>query len=149
MIAIPSELCQLLKQYKKEYNQLRMLYGEKWHNENFVFVQETGKPMHPDSLTDNCSKFRKKYNAIIEEKNRELPQDKQIRLIPRINPHSYRHSQASLLFFSGKDSITISKRLGHAKVSTTTDIYSHLIQKSDVEASDTLADMFLRKEKIS
>lgn len=149
VITIPSELCQLLKQYKKEYNQLRMLYGEKWHNENFVFVQETGKPMHPDSLTDYCSKFRKKYNAIIEEKNRELAQDKQIRIIPRINPHSFRHSQASLLFFSGKDSITISKRLGHAKVSTTTDIYSHLIQKADVEASDTLADMFLRKEKIS
>ena len=78
----------------------------------------------------NCSKFRKKYNAIIEEKNRELAQDKQIRIIPRINPHSFRHSQASLLFFSGKDSITISKRLGHAKVSTTTDIYSHLCKQT-------------------
>ena len=85
----------------------------------------------------------------MKKKNRELAQDKQIRIIPRINPHSFRHSQASLLFFSGKDSITISKRLGHAKVSTTTDIYSHLIQKADVEASDTLEDMFLRKEKIS
>lgn len=37
----------------------------------------------------------------------------------------------------------------NAKVSTTADVYSHSIQKADVEASDTLADMFLRKEKIS
>lgn len=58
-ITIPKELCQLIKQYRKEYNETRMLSGEKWHNENFVFVQETGKAMHPDSLTDYCVKFRK------------------------------------------------------------------------------------------
>ena len=37
-------------------------------------------------------------------------------VIPRLKP--------SLFFFSGKDAVTISKRLGPAKVSTTTDIYS-------------------------
>lgn len=148
-ITIPSELCQLIKQYRKEYNETRMLYGEKWHNENFVFVQETGKAMHPDSLTDYCVKFRTKYNKKIAEKNNNLPKDKQLKPIPRINPHSFRHSQASLLFFNGNDAITISKRLGHAKVSTTTDIYSHIMQKADETASDTLANIFLRQEKIS
>lgn len=145
-ITIPKELCQLIKQYRKEYNETRMLSGEKWHNENFVFVQETGKAMHPDSLTDYCVKFRKKYNEKIAEKNIDLPKDKQLKLIPRINPHSFRHSQASLLFFNGNDAITISKRLGHAKVSTTTDIYSHIMQKADEKASDTLANILIRKQ---
>ena len=149
VITYPAELTPIIKRYKKEYNETRILYGEKWSNENFVFVQETGMPMHPDSLTDYCAKFRKKYNKIIEEQNKDLPQEEQLKLIPRINPHAFRHSQASLLFFNGNDAITISKRLGHAKVSTTTDIYSHVMQKADEIASDTLANIFLRQDNIS
>lgn len=145
-ITIPKELCQLIKQYRKEYNETRMLYGEKWHDENFMFVQETGMAMHPDSLTSYCSRFRKKYNEFIAEQNQDLPKSEQLKLIPRINPHSFRHSQASLLFFNGNDPVTISKRLGHAKVSTTTDIYSHIMQKADKKASDTLADILIRKQ---
>ncbi len=145
VITYPAELTSIIKHYKKEYNETRILCGERWNNENFVFVQETGMPMHPDSLTDYCAKFRKKYNKIIEEQNKNLPQGEQLKLIPRINPHAFRHSQASLLFFNGNDAITISKRLGHAKVSTTTDIYSHVMQKADEIASDTLANIFLRQ----
>lgn len=146
VITYPAELTPLIKQYRKEYNETRMLYGEKWHDENFMFVQETGMAIHPDSLTSYCSRFRKKYNEIIAEQNQDLPKSEQLKLIPRINPHSFRHSQASLLFFSGNDPVTISKRLGHAKVSTTTDIYSHIMQKADEKASDTLADILIRKQ---
>jgi integrase len=51
---------------------------------------------------------------------------------------------ASLLYYNGFDSITISKRLGHAKVSTTTDIYSHIIKRADEKAADCIADVVLR-----
>lgn len=149
VLSIPPELILLLKQYKKEYNENKMLLGDKWQDENFVFVQENGKVMHPDSLTSYCSDFRKKYNRIITEKNKDLPKSEQQKLLPRINPHSFRHSQASFLFHCGKDPVTVSKRLGHAKVSTTTDIYSHILQKADADASETLANIFLRNEKIS
>ena len=149
VLSVPSELTLLLKQYKKEYNETKMHLGDKWQDENFVFVQENGKVMHPDSLTSYCSDFRKKYNRIITEKNKDLPKSEQQKLLPRINPHSFRHSQASFLFHSGKDPVTVSKRLGHAKVSTTTDIYSHILQKADADASETLANIFLRNEKIS
>lgn len=148
-IKIPEELILLMKKYKKQYNEIKIALGENWHDENFVFVQEDGKPMHPDSLTDYCAKFRKKYNKVIVKKNLELDKKNQLKLIPRINPHSFRHSQASLLFFNGADAITISKRLGHAKVSTTTDIYSHIMQEADETASDTLATLFLKPQEIA
>jgi len=45
------------------------------------------------------------------------------------------------------DSITISKRLGHAKVSTTTDIYAHIIKQADERASECIADAILRPKK--
>ena len=54
---------------------------------------------------------------------------------------------ASLLYFSGVDSITISKRLGHAKVSTTTDMYSHIIQQADEQAADRIAETIFRAGK--
>jgi integrase len=53
----------------------------------------------------------------------------------------------SILYFNYVDSITISKRLGHAKVSTTTDIYSHIMKQADEVASDCIADIVLRPKK--
>ena len=38
---------------------------------------------------------------------------------------------ASLLYFNGVDSVSISKRLGHAQVSTTANIYAHIIEEAD------------------
>jgi integrase len=49
-----------------------------------------------------------------------------------------------LLIACGTDCITISKRLGHSKVSTTTDIYSHLMQKADKTASDVLEKLLIK-----
>ena len=40
----------------------------------------------------------------------------------------------------------VSKRLGHSKVSTTQDIYSHLMANSDKKASDSIAEMLYRKK---
>ena len=85
--------------------------------------------MHPDSLTGWLAKFSKKYD------------------LPHIHPHKFRHTMASLLFYNKVDSIAISKRLGHAKVSTTTDIYSHIIKQADEEASECIVDAILRSPK--
>ena len=67
--------------------------------------------------------------------------------LPHINPHAFRHTMASILINSGKDVVSVSKRLGHAKVSTTTDIYSHIIMEADEQASECLADVMLRPTK--
>jgi len=56
---------------------------------------------------------------------------------------------ASLLYFNGVDGIAISKRLGHAKVSTTTDIYSHIIKQADEQAAESIADAILRPSQKS
>ena len=60
--------------------------------------------------------------------------------LPPIHPHKFRHTMASLLYFNHADSVSISKRLGHARVSTTTDIYSHLIAQADEAASECIAE---------
>ncbi|MBR3870877.1 MAG: hypothetical protein IKJ17_05210 [Clostridia bacterium] len=52
---------------------------------------------------------------------------------------------ASLLYFNGVDSVSISKRLGHAQVSTTANIYAHIIEEADQRNADILSDIFLKK----
>ena len=52
---------------------------------------------------------------------------------------------ASMLYFNGVDSVSISKRLGHAQVSTTANIYAHVIEAADQKNADILADVFLKK----
>lgn len=126
VIAIPQEITKLLKEYKQWYLQQKLLNSSRWKNSNFLFVKDDGSPMHPDSVTDWLSKFANRHN------------------LPHINPHAFRHTMASILYFNNVDSITISKRLGHSKVSTTSDIYAHIIKQADSGASEKIADVLLR-----
>ena len=66
--------------------------------------------MQPGSVTDWLAKFSKRHG------------------LPHINPHAFRHAMASMLYFNGVDSVSISKRLGHAQVSTTANIYAHVME---------------------
>ncbi|HFI0150982.1 TPA: site-specific integrase [Streptococcus suis] len=51
-----------------------------------------------------------------------------------ITPHGFRHTHASLLFDAGVPAKLAQERLGHAKISITLDLYTHLskTQKNDV-----------------
>lgn len=55
------------------------------------------------------------------------------------------YQQSELLYFNGVDSVSISKRLGHAQVSTTANIYAHIMEEADKKNADILADVFLKK----
>lgn len=52
--------------------------------------------------------------------------------------HDLRHLAASVMISAGHDITTISRRLGHERVSTTLDIYSHLMPGSDEAAADSI-----------
>lgn len=146
-ISVPAKVMELLRVYKKEYNTKRLALGTAWTDTGFILVQENGKPMHPDTLTDYCSSFRTKYNNIIEKENKDRPKTNKLPLLPHINPHAFRHSQASMLILSGLDCATVSKRLGHANISTTTNIYTHILHEADKKVSDKLENILLNQNK--
>lgn len=142
-IKLPKETITLLKQYKKFYNEQKFAIGTKWiSEEDFVFTQENGLAMHPDSVTGYCKKLQEKYNKKMEEINETLPKSKKKRKI-HLSPHIFRHSQASILIFMKVDPVTVSKRLGHAQVSTTSDIYSHIMKKADEGAAEIISKAFV------
>jgi integrase len=125
-VTIAPEIMKILNSHRKEQLQYKLQCGDYWTETGFCFTQEDGTPMNPDSINGWLKKFSKKYN------------------LPHIHPHKFRHTQASLLYFSGEDPVTISKRLGHKQVSTTQDIYSHIMKGADERASDRIASLLYR-----
>ncbi|MBQ8921499.1 MAG: site-specific integrase [Oscillospiraceae bacterium] len=133
-IKLPPETMELLKEYRDTYYEsLKEAAGNSWEGEGFLFVQDSGKHlgkvMHPDSITGYCNRFSDKYN------------------LPHINPHAFRHTQASLLLFAGLDIITVSRHLGHAKPSTTTDLYAHVLQEAESRVADAMGSILFSTRK--
>ena len=126
-ITLPADTMRLLRQYRFWQAEERLRKGEYYQYQGFVFAQDNGDPMHPDSVTDWMNKFSKRNN------------------LPHINPHAFRHTMASMLYFNGVDSVSISKRLGHAQVSTTANIYAHVMEEADQRNADILTEVFLKK----
>lgn len=128
-IKLPKETMDLLREYRLWQLETRLAMGDRWQETPYVLTGECGSHMSPDSVSGYLSRFQKKYN------------------LPHIHAHKFRHSMASVLYFSGADPVSISKRLGHAQVSTTQNIYSHLIKQADTQSAERIADAILRTEK--
>ena len=137
-IQLPPEAMQLLKDYRLWYMKEKLKNGDRWQTDpkwkgsNFVFVQEDknpGNPIYPDSISDWLGNFSKRHD------------------LPHVNPHAFRHTFASILISKGVDIVTVSKALGHEKVSTTTDIYAELMKQASEQASECIADTILRRTK--
>ncbi len=125
-IKLPAETMALQRQYRRWYLELRLKNGDRWQNTDFLFVKDNGAPMIPDGITAWLRKFSERHG------------------LPHINPHAFRHTMASILINNGTDVVSVSKRLGHAMTSTTTNIYAHVIAEADEQASECLADVLLR-----
>ena len=126
-ITLPVESMQLLREYRVWQIERRLQLGGYYQDRGFLFTQEDGGPMHPDSVTDWLNKFSIRHG------------------LPHINAHAFRHTMASMLYFNGVDSVSTSKRLGHAQVSTTANIYAHVMEQADQRNADILSDIFLKK----
>jgi len=61
--------------------------------------------------------------------------------------HSLRHLHASLLINAGVDVVAVSGDLGHAQVSTTSNIYCHMFQVAQARTSQAIAEALVFDQK--
>ena len=129
-LKLPPETMALLHEYRSWYLGMRLKNGDRWNAKtDYCFIKDDGSVMNPDTITSWCNDFSAKHENL-----------------PHINPHAFRHTVASTLISAGQDVVTVSKRLGHSRTSTTLDVYSHLIAEADADASECIADILLRKK---
>ena len=118
----------VLKEWQKEYENLKELNGDRWENSPYVFVRDNGAPLHPDSITRWQSNFSKKHD------------------IPPIHPHAFRHTAASTMIANGVDIVTTATELGHASPTTTANMYAHQIAVARAKAADVRAGVFANRK---
>ena len=109
-IDIGQTLVNELKEKRKSQMENQMRYGRLYDKSNFVCTEENGTPVLPNTI---------KYKA-------RLVQDK---LHMNFNFHSLRHTHATMLLEAGEKMKVVSERLGHSRISTTMDTYSHVTHK--------------------
>jgi integrase len=97
--------------------------GQRWKDFDLIFPSTVGTPMDPSNL-------RLDFKKVIERAG-----------IPKIRFHDSRHSAASLMLNNGIPVIVVSKILGHSKPSITLDIYGHLYNEMQGEASRLMDEL--------
>lgn len=131
----------LLRLHKKEQAEDRLRLGELWQNQDLIFTQWNGLQMHTSTPRQWMGRFIDRYNTNIMKDNTLADGEKSTRLLPKIPFHGLRHTSATLMIAGHVDIRTVSARLGHARTSTTTDIYSHFLKTSDKKAALTIEGM--------
>ena len=58
--------------------------------------------------------------------------------VRRIRLHDFRHSHASNLIGDGMDIVAVSRRLGHSDVNMIFKVYTHLLEKKNLEMENYL-----------
>ena len=89
-----------------------------------LFISEEGGQIYPGTI-DNW------VHKICEEAG-----------LPHRTVHSLRHTNITMQIAAGIPLVTVSGRAGHARTSTTTDIYSHFLKSSDKTAAEKLERLF-------
>jgi integrase len=135
VLAAPSGLLSVLEEYKVWQDGEKSKLGDLWHTQydkitneeiQYVFTQMEGKQIFPNTPSTWFHKFSKRHG------------------LPNLKFHELRHTHASAMIDIGIDLQTVSKRMGHSKVTTTTKIYSHKFRPKDTAAAESFNEKILR-----
>lgn len=100
------------------------MHGDKWENSNRLFIGEYGGNIYPGTINMWMKKICQ--SAGLEERT----------------VHSLRHTNITMQIAAGVPIVTVAGRAGHARTSTTTDIYSHFLKTADRTAAQKIEEIF-------
>ncbi|WP_294414068.1 site-specific integrase [uncultured Ruminococcus sp.] len=119
-LKFPEQIMELLKLYKEDQDMQALKYGDKWIDSDRLFVKWNGEPMYNGIPYSWFKRFCERND------------------IPFHGIHSFRHTFASLLVNQGVDIVTVSGALGHSVVSTTSNIYCHMLDEARAKITDAI-----------
>jgi integrase len=125
-IPIPEEIIEALKRHKARQAQDRLLMGEAYVDRGLVICQANGQPIDPRNFTRHFERLLRQAG------------------LPKIRFHDGRHTFATLMLELGESAKTVQTMLGHTKIATTLDIYSHVSLDLEKKAAARL-NAVLRK----
>lgn len=127
-LAIPDAIIPLLKEHQKWQKEMTLRSYGHWRNErNLVCTKKlSGGPVAPNTISDAFRKFLVKND------------------LPLVTFHGLRHTNASLMLAGGVSAKAASTRLGHNNISITLDLYTHLMERVDIEAAEKINNLLVK-----
>lgn len=130
VINLPPSLTLVLREYRVQVETQRLILRKTLTDSDLVFAHiEDGTPLNPPTVTHTFIKTSCRTGL-------------------KVRLHDLRHTYASITFATGVNIKAISQALGHANVSITLSVYSHLIRgtgKSAAAKFDRLLEPWLEK----
>jgi integrase len=124
-ITLPVFAVTELKQLKRQQAEELQMLGVRQTVDTLVCARADGQPLQPQSLTHQ---FTRLINRVKD--------------MPRIRFHDLRHSHATQLLLAGVHPKVAQERLGHATITTTLDLYSHVTDTMQSDAANRLDALF-------
>jgi len=118
-IALPASTVDALRVHHAARQRARLAAGAEFNRLDLVFPGPDGEPWRPSTFAAACRRVFKKAG-----------------LTCRL--HDLRHTHATMLLCQGVHPKVVQERLGHANVSTTLNIYSHVAPNMQQEAAEKI-----------
>ena len=120
-LGLSERLVKLLREWRLQQKEERLLAGNKYTPSNFVITTQLGGPVDPRN-------FLRSFQLLLKE------------LALEGNVHTLRHSAASKMLSGGFSLVKVSRILGHSSISITADVYGHLTSEDTTEALEYLSE---------
>ena len=129
-LLIPPELVRELQTHRKGQIERASQSSEVFVDHGWIFPDPAGELMSPGRLGKAFGRLARAANI-------------------QLSLHELRHTQATILFANGIQDKLVSERLGHASVTITKDLYTHLIADLQRPAVDAVVNFIAAARKLA
>ncbi len=119
IVPLPRRVIDALTTHRTRQRRERIAAGPRWHDDGHVFATLIGTALDPRNVL-------RRYHAALTAAG-----------LPAQSFHALRHAYATLQL-AQEQLANVSKLLGHANLSTTSDLYAHLAPATERRAADSM-----------
>ena len=120
---------ELLLEVKAQQEEYRKLFGNEYHESDYIFTKKDGSLYRPDSLT-------RSYQRVLEKKG-----------CGHLRLHDLRHGTATILYAQNWNPVEMKKLMRHSNIRTTLQIYTGLSDEQMAERCKSLNGLFPKNAK--
>jgi integrase len=124
-VPLPKFAIDELRAWKRQQAEKLLRLGIRQRQEGLVCAREDGEPKQPASLTNE-------FTYLIGR----------VKDLPKVRFHDLRHSHATQLLAAGVHPKIVQERLGHSTITTTMDLYSHVSETMQGDATARLDEAY-------
>lgn len=132
VLGIDAETASILREHRARQTEERLIVGEAWEGDDYVFATGFGRPIYPDTVSQLMPRLIAKANQRRAEEGRSEP-------LAAARLHDLRHIHATTLLLEGVPVHVVADRLGHADPSITLRVYAHVMRHQAAGVADVFA----------